>query len=491
MFLNQFKSTQPVPTKLFWGRKQVESDVLISETFNQYFASVYQVSESSPSAGGSLADSEIKLSEVDVSPSIIGELLAKCKETRSTDNIPAFIYKSCHSILSPLVSFLFLSIIQSCVWPDSWKTAFITPVFKYGYPYDITNYRPVSKLPPLSLIFERIFFNYIYPQVRYKISNAQHGFRKKRSTITQMFSYLDEVNHTHDAKIPCAAMYFDFSKAFDSVRHDIIVQKFAAFGFDDIFTTLLISYLSNCFQCVKFEQAFPPLYQLLVVYLKGAYWVFCFSFCLLMIFLIYSIIQTVFFSLMTQNSFVRQIAVIYSLMWTVSLNGVLRMVLRSIKTSAISLYSMENFLIVFLLTTNLFNLLIYSKTFGLLVSSDLTWSDHISKKLLSSNKSFHFIKRSIPYHIPLSVKLMFINTCVKSILLNASPVWSPSLTMLRKLENFNRKGLTWVTGHLSYLKQLSLTNSLPISFTLIFNDLILFHKMLNGYSELPFAVLFF
>ena len=251
MFLDQFKSTQPVPTKLFWGRKQVESDVLISETFNQYFASVYQLSENSPSAGGGLADSEIKLSEVDVSPSIVGELLAKCKETRSTDNIPAFIYKSCHSILSPLVSFLFLSIIQSCVWPDSWKTALITPVFKSGSPYDITNYRPVSILPPLSLIFERILFNYIYPRVRYKISNAQHGFRKKRSTITQMLSYLDEVYHTHDAKIPCAAMYFDFSKAFDSVRHDILVQKFAAFGFDDIFTALLISYLSNRFQCVK------------------------------------------------------------------------------------------------------------------------------------------------------------------------------------------------------------------------------------------------
>ena len=71
MFLNQFKSTQPVPTKLFWERKQVESDVLISETFNQYFASVYQVSESSPSAGGSLADSEIKLSEVDVPPVLL------------------------------------------------------------------------------------------------------------------------------------------------------------------------------------------------------------------------------------------------------------------------------------------------------------------------------------------------------------------------------------------------------------------------------------
>ena len=133
------------------------------------------------------------------------------------------------------------------------------------------------------------------------------------------------------------------------------------------------------------------------------------------------------------------------------------------------------------------------KDLGLLVSSDLTWSDHIGKKLLSSNKSFHFIKRSIPYHIPLSVKLMFINICVKSILLYAShvPVWSPSLTMLRKLENFIRKCLTWVTGHLPYLKQLSSRNSLRISFTLIFNDLILFHKMLNGDSELLFAAYYY
>ena len=86
---------------------------------------------------------------------------------------------------------------------------------------------------------------------------------------------------------------------------------------------------------------------------------------------------------------------------------------------------------------------------------------------------------------------MFINTCVKSILLYASPVWFPSLTMLRKLKNFYRKCLTWITGHLPYLKQLSLTNSLPISFTLIFNDLILFHKMLNGDSELPFAAYYY
>ena len=152
---------------------------------------------------------------------------------------------------------------------------------------------------------------------------------------------------------------------------------------------------------------------------------------------------------------------------------------------------MANFLIVFLLTTNLLILLIYLKTFVCLLALILLGQTMLVKKLLSSNKSFHFIKHSIPYHIPLSVKLMFINTCVKSVLVYANPVWSPSLTMLRKLENFNRKILTWVTGHLPYLKHFSLTNSLPILFTLIFNDLMLFHKKLNGDSELLFAAYFY
>ena len=91
---------------------------------------------------------------------------------------------------------------------------------------------------------------------------------------------------------------------------------------------------------------------------------------------------------MTQNSFVRQIAVVYSLMWTVSLIGVLRMVLKSIKTSAISLYSMANFLIVFLLTTNLFILLIYSKTLVCLLALILLDQTILVKNFYRAIKAF-------------------------------------------------------------------------------------------------------
>ena len=70
------------------------------------------------------------------------------------------------------------------------------------------------------------------------MSNSQHGFREQRSTVTQLLSYLDEVHHTSDFNVPFAAVYFDFGKAFDSVRHDTIRNKLSKYGFDHDFLLL-------------------------------------------------------------------------------------------------------------------------------------------------------------------------------------------------------------------------------------------------------------
>ena len=66
-------------------------------------------------------DSDIKLSEVDVSPSVVSSCLQFVKNSCSVDCIPAFVYKCCTSLLSPLVNFLFYIIINTCVWPGAWK----------------------------------------------------------------------------------------------------------------------------------------------------------------------------------------------------------------------------------------------------------------------------------------------------------------------------------------------------------------------------------
>ena len=70
------------------------------------------------------------------------------------------------------------------------------------------------------------------------LSNSQHGFRKQRSTVTQLLSFLDKVYHTSDFNVPSAANYFEFSRAFDSVRRDIILNKLSMYGFDHDFLLL-------------------------------------------------------------------------------------------------------------------------------------------------------------------------------------------------------------------------------------------------------------
>ena len=131
------------------------------------------------------------------------------------------------------------------------------------------------------------------------------------------------------------------------------------------------------------------------------------------------------------------------------------------------------------------------KDLGLLVSDDLKWMTHINNKLLSSNKSLHFIKCNFPFTVSRSFKLRFVNMCIKNNIFYASPVWFPSLCYTRKLERFHRKCLKWVIGSRPYQDQFFLTKALPICYHLIFNNVLLFYKMLHGHTELPFSAFFF
>ena len=184
-------------------------------------------------------DSDIKLSEVDVSPSVVSSCLQSVENTCSLDCIPTFDYNCSTSLLSPLVSFLFFYIIiNTCVWPVAWKCGFVTPTLKSGSPSRFTNYRPISILQPLGLCFEKVLIIRIYPKIGKHLSNSQHGFRKQRSTVTQLLSFLGEVYQTSDFNVPSAAVYFDFSKAFGSVRDDIILNKLSMYGLDHDFSLL-------------------------------------------------------------------------------------------------------------------------------------------------------------------------------------------------------------------------------------------------------------
>ena len=111
-FLKQFNKSLIIPNNLHWDSKQGICDEFITERFNEHFASVFRKPVYDYTVPTVSLDSDINLSNVNVSPLVVSLCLQFGKNTCSADCVPRFVYKCCMSLLSPLVSFLFLHYYQ-------------------------------------------------------------------------------------------------------------------------------------------------------------------------------------------------------------------------------------------------------------------------------------------------------------------------------------------------------------------------------------------
>ena len=245
-----------LPSVMFHKTKALNSDHEKSSEFNSYFASVFNEKEDHQFPE-TFDNPSIKLDDFQLSVSDVEDLLRKCPDSSAcgADNIPSFVLSSCSVILAPLAFDLLNWIIRNRTWPSQWKTSLVTPLHKSGNHSDITNYRPISILPKLSLVLERLLFNFIYPRISRMIKREQHGFMKSRSTVSQMISYLDSVYASCDCDSYAVAVYFDVTKAFDSVSHHLLLSKLEKFSFDRNFLDLFNSYLFGRYQSVRINQS--------------------------------------------------------------------------------------------------------------------------------------------------------------------------------------------------------------------------------------------
>ena len=189
-----------------------------------------------------MCGNEIKLSDVQFS---LDEnqnylLTVPSSSTPTFDGIPPTILSKAAHTLAPLVHLVFTYIIHSKFWAENWKFAYVTPIHKKGPRADVENYRPISILPRLSLVLEKILFLFIYPKIKDRLNPRQDEFRAKRSTVTQLLTFLHEINLNFDGNFDQVVVYLDFSKAFDSVGHSTLLSKIIHFGFDENFVKKLI-----------------------------------------------------------------------------------------------------------------------------------------------------------------------------------------------------------------------------------------------------------
>ena len=139
---------------------------------------------------------------------------------------PKCIKLACNFISEPLTRLFNLSLSQG-IMPNLLKISKITPVDKGGETTDPTNFRPISTLSAFTQIFEKLVCKQLisYFEKLDILFEYQFGFRKGRSTAQAITEITVTLRKAIDNNLYACGIFLDFSKAFDTVNHSILLQK--------------------------------------------------------------------------------------------------------------------------------------------------------------------------------------------------------------------------------------------------------------------------
>ena len=256
----------PLKLKTSAGDTVVEDPQIINDEFNNFFVSIGKEMASSIQTCRSHVSSKISSEEplkasnsIFLAPSTEMEvygliiLIKSHKARRAIDTEFRFI-KLANPVIAYFLSEMFNLSLTTGIYPDAMNVAEVIPIFKKGDRDKSTNYRSISLLSQFNKIFKKMLHSRIYSFVTKfnLLSEKQFGFRTNFSTNLAACSVYDEIVNELDQNLYNCGIFLDLSKAFDTVNHNILVNKLENhFGFRGRTLELMKSYLTNRFQYTK------------------------------------------------------------------------------------------------------------------------------------------------------------------------------------------------------------------------------------------------
>ena len=272
--LNRKKNLTDFPEEFLYKEKTITDLKDIANSFNEYFSNIGpSLSEKIDMSGNDMTYNDYLTNPVrsrfsfsPVSEKETLNIISKLKNKKSygIDGISNVLLKSiANEIIKPLTLIINQS-LETGIFPDAFKTSKVTPIYKKGDKTNLNNYRPISILPTISKVFERVIHIQLYDYFckNNLLCEQQYGFRSKHSTELATIKLVDYLVKNMDANfIPCA-IYLDLSKAFDTLNFDILIDKLKFYGIVGTPLKLLDNYLKNRHQFVDFKNTKSDLQEI-------------------------------------------------------------------------------------------------------------------------------------------------------------------------------------------------------------------------------------
>ena len=355
-------------------------------------------------------------------------------------------------ILSKSLFAVFQNIKRLKKFPVAWKHSKITPIFKLGSKKDAESYRPVTLLNICSKVFERFMFKPIAEAFLCIAESSQYGFMPPKSAILRLLFNRSQVYASvTDRNTDILTFLLDFSKAFDTIKHEILLKKLIKLGISEEFFWLIHDYLSCRTQFVKVNSSVSSKMPITSGVPQG-------SIIGPLLFLIYKsdLPTSIFFTLVllfvddlkltSKNSTTGsdlshlQEDIKRLQIWSETNLLLFKMKKWGFVNSKLNGQTRYNSPIEFSFSINNCKIpkIVAAKDLGLIIIENLNWSEHIQSRIAKGMKTLFLLKRNTSFLINVKSKSYLYRATKNPTLLYASECWTANISDIKAIESFNK-----------------------------------------------------
>ena len=407
------------------------------------------------------------------------------------DKLPPLLLKQLSTELSIPLAIIFNKSISEGHVPTQWKEAEVTAIFKKGNKNLTNNYIPVSLTSILCKTLESFITDSIqnYMESNKMFNSCQHGFRKHRSCVTQLLEVMNDFTNYIDNKKNIDILYLDFSKAFDTVPHERLLNKLKAYGITNNVHKWIQSFLSNRKQRVRINNSYSDFSPITSGIPQGS----ILGPVLLIFFIndlpdnvnskckIFADDTKIYNSADNSQSIQDDINSLmdWSDIWQLKFNAQKCNVIHIGKSSTVNDYFMGD-------NNTKINSVEHEKDIGVTFDTKLNFDIHINSVVSKANQLIGLVKRSFQF-LDQDMFLKLYKAIIRPHLEYANVIWHPIYKRQQSsIENTQRRATKILSKikHMSYKDRLIYLNLPSIKYRQLRNDLIQTFKLMHGIDNI-------